>query len=248
MNAQRTGPPGARPPPLQRPVPMHPSGSTAVPGRPMRPGAGVRPARPMAPPAARRPGTMGVRPGVRAARPPAPQAYQRIQSPSPHQLDASGSYTPPPYRASPAQHTPVQPTWDVQQDAYGSEMPRAWDGYPQAKDIPGFGASDMMNDATAQMGMQFGRHVAQVGGEYMQRNFRALLPMPILKYYFNVSNSYVLHKLRIILYPWQHKPWSRRLRYSTPYGGTGIMSPGQGSSAIYAGMSTTDRPSSRGGQ
>lgn len=244
MNAQRTHPPGARPPPLQRPVPMHPSGSTAVPGRPIRPGAAARPARPMAPPAARKPGTMGVRPGVRAVRPPAPQVYQRIQSPSPYQHDPSVPYTPPPYRASPAQHTPVQPTWDVQHDAYGQETPRSWDGYPQAKDFSGFGASDMMNDATAQMGMQFGRHVAQVGGEYMQRNFRALLPMPILKYYFNVSNSYVLHKLRILLYPWQHKPWSRRLRYSTPYGGTGIMSPGQGSSAIYAGTSTPDRPSS----
>lgn len=105
-----------------------------------------------------------------------------------------------------------------------------------------------MNDATTQMGMQFGRHVAAVGGEYVQRNFRALLPMPILKHYFKVSNSYVLHKLRIILFPWRHKPWSRRLRYSTPYGVSGYMSPSQGTSTLNAGMSTPDRPLSADGR
>jgi hypothetical protein len=31
-----------------------------------------------------------------------------------------------------------------------------------------------------------------------------------LKHYFNVSNSYVVTKLRIILFPWWHKPWSRK--------------------------------------
>jgi len=24
-----------------------------------------------------------------------------------------------------------------------------------------------------------------------------------------VSNSYVLHKLRLVLFPWRHRPWSR---------------------------------------
>ena len=72
--------------------------------------------------------------------------------------------------------------------------------------------------------------------------------MPMLKHYFNVSNSYVLHKLRILLFPWRHKPWSRRLRYTTPYGGSGIMSPGQSASPTpYAGMSTPDRPLSANG-
>ncbi|WFC97389.1 Protein transport protein yif1 [Malassezia yamatoensis] len=119
---------------------------------------------------------------------------------------------------------------------------------PQA--MPNFSSlgGGVMNDATTQMGMQFGRHVAQVGGEYVQRNFRAWLPLPMVKHYFNVSNSYVLHKLRIIVFPWRHKPWSRRLRYTTPYGGTGIMSPGPSPSPTpYAGMSTPDRPLSAHG-
>ena len=34
----------------------------------------------------------------------------------------------------------------------------------------------------------------------------------MLKHHFNVSNSYVLSKLRILLFPWRHKPWSRNVR------------------------------------
>lgn len=191
--------------------------------------------------------------------------YQRIQSPrpmSPLSREAAATpHTPPQYRAnnvsaSQDSFSLGQATWTPdaaanmsgmhqQFDAHvAPETPQsggahsAWESFSSAAGIPNFGSGNMMNDATTQMGMQFGRHVAQVGGEYMQRNFRALLPMPILKYYFNVSNSYVLHKLRIILFPWRHKPWSRRLRYSTPYGSSGIMSPGQGTSSIYSGMST----------
>lgn len=33
-----------------------------------------------------------------------------------------------------------------------------------------------------------------------------------LKPLFNVSNSYVLHKMRVILFPWRHRPWSRAHR------------------------------------
>lgn len=34
--------------------------------------------------------------------------------------------------------------------------------------------------------------------------------IPALKHYFNVSNSYVLNKLALVLFPWRHKPWSRQ--------------------------------------
>jgi hypothetical protein len=36
--------------------------------------------------------------------------------------------------------------------------------------------------------------------------------MATLRPFFNVSNSYVLHKLRVILFPWRHRPWSRAHR------------------------------------
>ena len=31
-----------------------------------------------------------------------------------------------------------------------------------------------------------------------------------LKHYFNVSNQYVANKLFLVLFPWRHKPWSRK--------------------------------------
>lgn len=31
-----------------------------------------------------------------------------------------------------------------------------------------------------------------------------------LKHYFNVSNGYVVNKLFLVLFPWRHKPWSRK--------------------------------------
>lgn len=33
--------------------------------------------------------------------------------------------------------------------------------------------------------------------------------IPALKHYFNVSNSYVLRKLLLVLFPWRHRPWNR---------------------------------------
>ncbi len=34
--------------------------------------------------------------------------------------------------------------------------------------------------------------------------------MSALKHYFNVSNSYVVNKLVLVLWPWRHRPWSRQ--------------------------------------
>lgn len=195
--------------------------------------------------------------------------YQRMSSPRPHTpgTQPRGAYTPQQRAATYATRgsrsnstASVVPNSNMYQSAsapYYEEGVSTPDVYPNTEYVPtppaddgwGFGTQDgmgagMINDATTQMGMQFGRHVAAVGGEYVQKNvrahtnqLRAFVPMPMLKHYFNVSNSYVLHKLRILLFPWRHKPWSRRLRYSTPYGGSGIMSPGQSASPTpYSGM------------
>jgi hypothetical protein len=105
----------------------------------------------------------------------------------------------------------------------------------------GDGVQTMFNDHTAQMGMHIGRQMAQAGGEYVEKNFNRYLPVPVLKHYFNVSNSYVLHKLRLVLFPWRHKPWSRAHRHS---GGrsTGGVTPGGNTPAVpaYPGMSEAD--------
>lgn len=35
-----------------------------------------------------------------------------------------------------------------------------------------------------------------------------------LKHYFNVSNGYVLNKIYLVLFPWRHRPWSRKQHLS----------------------------------
>ncbi len=34
--------------------------------------------------------------------------------------------------------------------------------------------------------------------------------MTALKHYFDVTNGYVVNKLYLVLFPWRHKPWSRK--------------------------------------
>lgn len=84
-----------------------------------------------------------------------------------------------------------------------------------------------MTDPTAQMGFQVGKTAMMAGQEYMEQNvskshillftlytdwmkINRYVSIPALKHYFNVSNSYVLSKLSLVLFPWYHKPWSRQ--------------------------------------
>ncbi|OCF43284.1 ER to Golgi transporter Yif1 [Kwoniella heveanensis CBS 569] len=82
----------------------------------------------------------------------------------------------------------------------------------------GFGAWPGMNDATAQMGVQFGKSAVAAGQDYVEKNFTRYLPLHLIKVSFSVTNTYVLNKLRLVLFPWRHKPWSRQVRRSTENG------------------------------
>ncbi|CAE6514006.1 unnamed protein product [Rhizoctonia solani] len=84
--------------------------------------------------------------------------------------------------------------------------------------VPGFSFPSAwgVNDTTAQMGVQLGRSAVAAGQDYMEKNFgQHLLPLSMLKHQFNVSNHYVLKKLQLVLFPWRHKPWARRVEQST---------------------------------
>ncbi|OAL35980.1 hypothetical protein AYO20_04641 [Fonsecaea nubica] len=72
---------------------------------------------------------------------------------------------------------------------------------------PNFG---FMTDPTAQMGFQVGQHAMKAGQEYMEQNLNRYISVSALKHYFNVSNSYVVRKLLLVLFPWRHKPWTRQ--------------------------------------
>ncbi|QRV93550.1 protein transport protein yif1 [Ceratobasidium sp. AG-Ba] len=176
------------PPPLQHPIPTHPP--TAPPEPPATPGS--------------------------------PSGYMRFTSPpqnptsvSPNRQYAQyagGGYGQPPqpgygqpqwqsFGAVPAGAVPVPGT--AQQPAPGFTIPPAAGMWG-------------VNDVTAQMGMQLGKNAVAAGQDYMEKNFGAhLMPLSMLKHQFNVSNQYVLKKLQLVLFPWMHKPWTRRVQRSS---------------------------------
>lgn len=67
-----------------------------------------------------------------------------------------------------------------------------------------------MNDPTTQMAAQFGQTAFKHGQEYIEQNVGRWFNFASLKPYFNVTNWYVVNKLFLVLFPWRHKPWSRK--------------------------------------
>ncbi|KAF7324841.1 WD-REPEATS-REGION domain-containing protein [Mycena kentingensis (nom. inval.)] len=100
-----------------------------------------------------------------------------------------------PFQHQQQQHPPNGPHLHQQQHSI-----------PQPQQFGAWG----MNDATAQFGMQLGQSAVAAGQEYVQRTWGGVFPNARVKPHFNVSNSYVLHKLRILLFPWTHKHWGRK--------------------------------------
>ncbi|KAF9431122.1 hypothetical protein BGZ94_008897 [Podila epigama] len=83
-----------------------------------------------------------------------------------------------------------------------------------------------LNDGTTQLGMQFGKSAVMAGQEYVEQNLNRWINRAALQPYFNVSNSYVINKLKLLVFPWRHKQWTRLLRRSETTGEvTGFLSP-----------------------
>ncbi|KAI1100982.1 YIF1-domain-containing protein [Jackrogersella minutella] len=106
-----------------------------------------------------------------------------------------------PQLRSPPPLTSSQPQ---QQGAYGNP-------YQQGTPAGGanvFGAyGNFMNDP---MAAQFVGQVGQNAFKHVEQNMNRWVNFSALKHYFNVSNKYVVNKLFLVLFPWRHKPWSRR--------------------------------------
>lgn len=69
---------------------------------------------------------------------------------------------------------------------------------------------NFMNDPTAQLASQFGQTAFRQGQEYIEQSVHRYVSVSTLKHYFQVSNSYVVNKLFLVLFPWRHKPWTRK--------------------------------------
>lgn len=77
-----------------------------------------------------------------------------------------------------------------------------------------------VNDATAQMGLHVVGSMMGTSQEYIDQNVLRFFNTRTLKPFFNVSTSYVVRKLQLLLFPWRHKPWSRQMRRNEVSGAT----------------------------
>ena len=69
------------------------------------------------------------------------------------------------------------------------------------------GTIQFLNDPAAALASQFARSGFEQSNQYLQENFGSL--QGDIKYYFQVSNSYVFKKIILILMPYNHKDWNR---------------------------------------
>lgn len=69
------------------------------------------------------------------------------------------------------------------------------------------GQFNFLNDPAAALASQFARSGFEQSNQYLQENFGSL--QGDIKYYFQVSNSYVFKKIILILMPYNHKDWNR---------------------------------------
>ncbi|KAJ3207740.1 hypothetical protein HDU67_007265 [Dinochytrium kinnereticum] len=74
--------------------------------------------------------------------------------------------------------------------------------------------SQFQNSAAGQLGMQFGAQALQQGQQIVNQNINRYVNMENLRRYFNVSNSYVLNKIRVLLFPFRQKIWTRLVKRS----------------------------------
>lgn len=70
--------------------------------------------------------------------------------------------------------------------------------------------NSILTDPNAQLGFEVGRNALNYGQEYIGRNMEKYVSVGMLRYYFQVSNFYVLRKILLVIFPWRHKPWSRQ--------------------------------------
>ncbi|KAG9047636.1 hypothetical protein FS837_001829 [Tulasnella sp. UAMH 9824] len=188
MNSQFY-PQGRSPPPLQHPIPTH--AHYQIPEPPDTPGA-----------------------------PEGAQGYMRFTSPQAQQSMRAGQgqqgvfmQQPQPQYGGGGFHQPQPQPAGFQAWGNGPQQQQ-----PHPNGIPNLAAFGVDN-ATAQMGVQLGKSAMAAGQDYVEKNFGSyFLPVSMMKHQFNVSNSYVLNKLRIVVFPWRHRPWSRKVRRSEASG------------------------------
>ncbi|KAI1291279.1 YIF1-domain-containing protein [Xylaria venustula] len=105
---------------------------------------------------------------------------------------------PPPTSSQPQQH-------GAYGNPYQQGTPAAAAGGAGANVFGAYG--NFINDP---MAAQFVGQVGQNAFKHVEQNVNRWVNFSALKHYFNVTNGYVINKLFLVLFPWRHKPWSRK--------------------------------------
>lgn len=96
-----------------------------------------------------------------------------------------------------------QPQHPLYQGQYGNPPPQQQ--AQQSKGYPSF-----LQDPATSLASQFAMNGLESSNQYFQQSFGSFLPgTSDLKYYFRVSNSYVLKKILLVLFPYHNKNWTR---------------------------------------
>jgi hypothetical protein len=128
-------------------------------------------------------------------------AYEQQQYQQPYQA---------PYQP-PQQQQPIQQQYQQHQPSYQAPY------QPPQQNPNAFPTQDYFKEfqssATGQIGMQLGSQAFSQAQQQIQSNVGRYFDIHQWRYYFNVSNSYVFSKLRLILFPFLHKSWSRTFEH-----------------------------------
>jgi len=72
------------------------------------------------------------------------------------------------------------------------------------------GVANLAQGPLGQMGLTYGSRWIQSSSSYVEAKYNK--SFSVLKYYFNVNNSYVINKISLLLFPFRHKYWKRRIQ------------------------------------
>ncbi|KAJ1931602.1 Transport protein yif1, partial [Linderina pennispora] len=108
-----------------------------------------------------------------------------------------------------SQQQPHQQPHQQQHQQFQTASPPNANQQPGFDNPYGFFPPGFQNNQAAQLGMQFAGTAMNAMHENVQQNVGRYVSLAQLKHYFDVTNIYVLAKLRLLAFPWLHKNWHR---------------------------------------
>ncbi|KAJ2081280.1 Transport protein yif1 [Coemansia sp. RSA 988] len=164
-----------------------------------------------------------------APQPQHPQ-QQQFQSAQPQQQQFQ-SAQPQQQQFQSAQHQSPGPHQYAQHPAAAHPQQQQQPGMANYGDPYGMFAQGFQGNQAAQFGMQFAGSAMNAVQENVQQNVGRYISMRQLKYYFDVSNIYVLSKLRMVIFPWMQRNWHRHAERDQSGQVVGHMSPREDSNS-----------------